>query len=132
MDDNFVDKDELLREGFRSRYIPHLLGPGIVDADGKEWWSRQLVRNTIRTVILPAFATTLMVDPQRIWGINFDTDAGQRWDAIREATEDFQWTPGTRPTASEKSAEDDEMQRADDAQIAASPLLSFLTKASGE
>ena len=114
MTDNLVDKDTLIRQGFRSRYITHLLGPGITDEDGKEWWSQQVVDNAIRTTLLPAFATMLMVDADRMWGLDLDADVLARWEAIRDATEAFQWTSDERPMNAEQNREEAlEHQRAD-------------------
>jgi hypothetical protein len=102
MPDTLLDREDLIRQGFRSQYIPHLLGSGIKDEDGKEWWSQQLVNNVIRTVILPAYTTALMVDHKRIWNIDFDANTTTRWETIRDAAKEFQWDEGSRPVDPEQ------------------------------
>ncbi|WP_454837006.1 hypothetical protein [Rhodococcus qingshengii] len=131
MSDTLVDREDLIRQGFRSQYITHLLGPGSKDETGKEWWSQQTVDNTIRTVVLPAYTTALMVDHKRIWNIDFDANTIERWDTIRETTEQFQLQdgPADRPL---DARQDETEQKQADANAPAHPLLTALKEASGE
>lgn len=131
MSDTLVDRDELIRQGVRSRYITHLLGPGRTDETGREWWSQQAVDNLIRTVILPAYTTALMVDHKRIWNVNFDADSVERWETIREASEQFQLQDG--PADRPLDPQQDEREQAQaDADGPTHLLLTALTEASGE
>jgi hypothetical protein len=131
MFDTLVDREDLIRQGFRSHYITHLLGPGVKDEAGKEWWSQLAVNNTIRTVVLPAYATSLMVDHKRIWNVDFDANAIERWETIREASAQFglQDGPADRPLDAQQDEKDQELA---DANAASDPLLNALREASGE
>lgn len=131
MSDTLVDRNDLIRQGFRSRYIEHLLGPGYKDDSGTEWWSQLAVDNVIRTVILPAYTTALMVDRKRIWNVDFDADSVERWETIREASERFQLRdgPADRPVDPQQ---DEREQALADADGPTHPLLTALAEASGE
>ncbi|MBH5141432.1 hypothetical protein [Rhodococcus erythropolis] len=131
MSDTLVDRDDLIRQGFRSLYITHLLGPGCKDDSGKEWWSQQAVTNAIRTVILPAYATALMVDHKRIWNIDFDANSVERWETIRAASERFQLQDGPADRPLDPQQDERERARAD-ADGQTHPLLAALKEASGE